>query len=514
MYSSKNSVEQSFKTKNNQLSKRTVIIALFFLFFASLAVRLFFAFQTPYLSDSESYFNLRQIEEIKATGLPVYDDPLSFGGRKYVFLPFFHYTVAFFSLFFPLGYLVKILPNLFASSLIFIVYLCSFEITKSRESALFSAAIASFIPIYAGETFNALDPYTLALPLSFLLLYVFYNISNPRYIKLFLVLLVVALITHPSLVFLILGLTVFYLISKIEDLPRKQEELEIILFSILLSLWFYFLIFKDAFLQHGFKVIRHNIPPQLLEKVFHQITVLEGVTAVGLIPLLAGIYVVYLYIFKRKSKLLYLIISFLLTITTLLWLELISVKGALMYISVLVVLLCGEAYGLFMNYIEKTKFAEKKKYLSAMIIIIFILTSFIPMLTLMKEKIRGTITEDEVAALQFLRENTRPDQKIAAPVNEGHYIAYFAQRTNVADTHFLQARDAAVYVGKLELLFNTRSKIVASQIMNDLDAQLIYLSKRTQAELNIDELPTADESCLPVILLHRDVKVYRSRCSS
>ena len=490
------------------------------------SIRLYFAYQTPYLSDTESYFHLRQVEHIKETGLPLFTDPLSYGGRRYVFLPFYHYVIAAFSFLLPLSSVVKILPNLLASSLIFVVYLCSLEITKRREYALFSAIVSAFIPIYFVETFNSLETYALTIPLSFLLLYAFFQIAKKpeqekngnqmknQYTRVFLFFLVILLITSASVAFIILSLVAFYFISKLENLKTEQEEVEIILFSVLLTLWFYFLVFKNAFLDHGTGIVWQNIPQKILNTVFHQVSVIEGVAAVGLVPFCAGIYIVYLNIFKKKSRPLYLIISILLTITALLWLKLISFKLGLMYISVLLIFFFGEAYKLFMSYIERTKAHRYKILFSVTILLIFVITSFLPLMSLTEDRIENTITKDEVAALIFLRENTRPDQRIAAPIEEGNYIAYFAQRKNVADTNFLQVRDASIRLEKLDTLFNTRSKIIANNIIGELDAQLIYLSKRSQKEFEIEDLAAGDEQCFPPLLLYHNVKVYRNRCSS
>ena len=499
---------------HKRMKKKTVIIALILLFLIVLGIRLYFAFQTPFFSDSQSYFHLRQIENIAQTGLPLFDDPLSYGGRRYVFMPFFHYLMASFSLIFPLAWVAKVLPNALASSLVLVVYLCSFEITKRREYALFSAIVSGFIPLYFVETFNTLDVNTLSIPLSFLLLYLFSQISKGKknVIYYFLTVLVISLITSPTILFIILSLIIFYFISKLENIKIEQEEVEVTLFSLLLGLWFYFLIFKKAFLNHGFGVIWQNIPPQLIDIFFRNVTVLDGVYAIGFVPLFAGMYVVYLYIFKKKNKFLYLIISVLLTTVTLLWLKLISFKLGMIYVSILLILFFGEAYKLFMDYLGKTKVHHCKILFTSLILILFFFTSFVPLTDLAKNKLDTTIANDEVLALMFLKENTREDQKVMAPLEEGHYISYFAGRKNVADLNFLQIKDASQVIDKIDTLFNTRSKIIANEVMTDVDAQYVFLSKNSQHVLEIDELATDDDTCFPPMLFYNGVKVYKSRC--
>ena len=129
-------------------------------------VRLVLAFLVPNLT-YESYFHVRQVEHIRETGLPLFEDDLSYGGRIHRFLPFFHYFMAFFTLFLPLDLVTKILPNLLLAMLPFIVYLIAKEITTNKLAPFYSAFITGFLPIL--YTPNAFTIETLFLPLLFFL---------------------------------------------------------------------------------------------------------------------------------------------------------------------------------------------------------------------------------------------------------------------------------------------------------------------------------------------------------
>ena len=91
--------------------KKKVKYWLLAIFIITLTVRLVLAFTSPNLT-YESYFHLRQVEQITETGLPQYQDNLSYGGREIIFPPAFHYLAAFFNLFLPLGFVAKLLPNI------------------------------------------------------------------------------------------------------------------------------------------------------------------------------------------------------------------------------------------------------------------------------------------------------------------------------------------------------------------------------------------------------------------
>src|SRR3989344_6802331 len=116
------------------------------IFLAVLAIRLVLAFTIPEFT-YESYFHLRQVEHILETGLPFYQDPLSYSGRELAFLPFFHYLAALFSLFVPVTLVAKVLPNLLTALLVPITYLISKKISEHETGSSIAAFIAGFLPI-------------------------------------------------------------------------------------------------------------------------------------------------------------------------------------------------------------------------------------------------------------------------------------------------------------------------------------------------------------------------------
>src|SRR3989338_4678170 len=141
------------------------------IFLAVLLLRLVLAFMIPEFT-YESYFHLRQVEHIVETGLPFYQDQLSYGGRELAFLPFFHYLAALFGLFLPVTLVAKILPNLLTALLVPITYLISKKITEHETGSF----IAGFLPILYFT--NGFVVNTLFLPLIFTCIYLYLNIEE------------------------------------------------------------------------------------------------------------------------------------------------------------------------------------------------------------------------------------------------------------------------------------------------------------------------------------------------
>ena len=118
------------------------------------------------------------------------------------------------------------------------------------------------------------------------------------------------MLTHTSVILLVLSLIVYLVLVKIEDLKLKQSEIETTLFSAFVMLWMYLLVFKKAFLKHGFSFIWQNMPTKYLTTYFHQIPIWEAIYLIGIIPFVLGLFITYHYLFNRKNKKVYLLISF------------------------------------------------------------------------------------------------------------------------------------------------------------------------------------------------------------
>ncbi len=381
-------------------------IWLALIFSLVLGIRLYFVFQTPYFSE-DAYFNIRQVEHIKNTGLPIFKDDLSYSGRNFLFQPFFHYILAFFNLFMPLNLVCKLLPNIFASCLIFIVYLIAKEITKSQGAALFSSFISGFIPIFFAETINSVSVFSLVIPLMFFLIYSLIKINkDEKYIGYFIVSIIIIALMHASAFLLIIALLLYILLIRLEHLKQRRSELELIVFSTILVIWLNFIIYKNAFLIHGQFVIWQNIPKELLGQYFSQLSILSALYYIGIIPLFSGIYMIYKYTFKKKNRKIYLLMGFVLSGIFLLWFKLIPLKTGLVFFGVILVLLFSKFYSDFILFIDKTRFSKYKTVFIVLIFLVFIFNSIIPTISYTNQVVRETPSKNEIEALLWLKNNS------------------------------------------------------------------------------------------------------------
>jgi len=492
------------------LKKEYIWLAL--IFGLVLGVRLYFAFQTPYFSQ-DAYFNIRQVEHITKTGLPLFKDELSYGGRNFVFQPFFHYILAFFNLFMPLSLVCKILPNIFASCLVFIVYLIAREIRKSTGAAIFSSFISGFIPVFFAETVNSVSVYSLLVPLIFFLMYALIMVSKDgKYIICFIVAITITALMHPSSFLLILALLLYVLFAKMEHLKQRKAELELIIFSTILVVWLNFIIYKNAFLIHGQFVIWQNIPKLLLGQYFSQLSILSALYYIGIIPFVSGIYIIYKYVLKKKNRNIYLLIGFALSSLFLLWLKLIQLKTGLVFFGVILVLLFSRFYSDFLFFIEKTRLSGYKRLFIALIFLVFIFNSIIPTISYTAQVVREAPSKNEIDAFLWLKENSDENDVVLASLDQGYLINAVAERKNVIDKNFLLIKDAEQRLEDVRIIYTTYYETDAISLLNKYNIKYIVLSKRSMSDYGIIDLKyRTDEKCFELVY-DKEVRIYRPLC--
>ncbi|MDD5086642.1 MAG: hypothetical protein PHV16_02725 [Candidatus Nanoarchaeia archaeon] len=477
-----------------------------------LGLRLYFAFQTPYFSE-DAYFNIRQVEHITKTGLPLFKDELSYGGRNFLFQPLFQYILAFFNLFMPLTLVCKLIPNIFASSLVFITYMIVLRLTKNKTAALFSSFISGFIPIYFGSTINSVSAYSFVIPLIFFIIYFFFMIKkDEKYINYLILSIFLLALTNSSVVIFILAFIIYLLLVKFEHLPIRKQEVEIIIFSSMLILWLNFIIYKNAFLLHGYHLVWQNIPSEILGKYFYQFSIIDAVYYIGVIPILLGFIVIYRYTFKKKSRYVYFLMGFALSSLFLLWFKLIQIDTGLMFLGVILVLLFGKYYPELTSFIEKTRISRFKKAIIAFIFVIFLINSVLPSITYASKVTQNLLSKTEMNAFLWLKENTEKDVVILGSLDEGYIINAVAERKNFFDRNFMLIENTDQRLNEAKKIYTTSYETEAIPLLNKYNIKYIIISKKVMDDYGITDLNyKSDEKCFEVVY-NQGTKIYKSLC--
>ncbi len=478
---------------------------LLLIFIVTLAVRLFLAFSQPNFT-YESYFHLRQADHITTTGLPLYNDPLSYGGRELRFLPLFHYLAALFNLFLPLDIVAKILPNLLFASLTIIIYHLARRITPTKQGPLFSAFIAGFLPILF--TTNSFTPSSLFIPLVFLAIYAFLNL--PQHLLLYIVTFLLLSFTSSATILLLIGFGFYLLLSFLEQKKVPAAELELVIASLFFFVWAQFLFFRDSLIKEGFLFIWQNIPATLLQDYFPKFSIGQALVAISILPFLGGIIMTYRHLFQLKNQPSFLLISLILSTAILSLFRLIQLQFALAFYGLIAAVLFAAFYEDSRKYVHKTRVHHYQKYLPAMMLGLLILSLLPPAIAFAKQQQRPS--PQEMMALRWINENLPEDATIIAPLDEGQFVTYYGQRKNVVDDQFYLIKDIDQRFTDVQSVYTTAFETQALSLLEKYQANYILFTPHSQERYGLTTLKYYTPKCFEEVYNHETV-IYRRKCS-
>ncbi len=480
---------------------------LLLIFFLTLALRLYFAFQVPNLTH-DSYFHLRQVEHITQTGMPLFNDGLSYGGRELAFLPFFHYFAAFFALIFPLEIVAKILPNFLWSTLPLIIYFLAEKISKNQTASLFSALIAAFLPITF--TPNAFRVEALMFPLIFLAIYYFLSLEEKRHLFAYVLLFLLLSLTNSATFLVVIGLGIYIILSAVEGKKITQAEMELILFSFFFFVWTQFLFFKDIFAQEGLAFVWQNVPSAIISQYFPQVSLIEAVILVNVIPFVAGIFVVYRSLFKAPEKKTFLFISFAISTAVFAWLRLIQFRTALAFFGLILAVLFALFYEDAVKYFSQTKAYSYQKYFPYFVFILLLITMVPPAVN--AALTQNTPTDEEIRAFRWIQENTPKNAGIVALLEEGNLVTYFSQKRNMMDAQFGLIHDVDRRFTGLSAFFTSSFQTEVLDIAEKYQMGYLVFSMHARNKYQLKNVPSYSKECFQRTY-HNETIIYKISCS-
>jgi hypothetical protein len=359
---------------------------------------------------------------------------------------------------------------------------------------------------------NNVSVYSITIPLMFLAAYFLMDLENKKSVFYLIILMFLLPFIHSSVFILTFSLIIYLVLIKVGHLKENKSELELILFSIFLTFWIEFLIFKNAFLVHGPAVIWQNVPNIISIFYFTPTNFLEAILKIGLIPLVGGVYVIYRYLFREKDRSIYLMISFAAASAILLWFKLIQPGIALAILGIVLTILFAKSFYLSILYIKKTRLADYKKVLFVLLIFVFVLTSILPSIYFSTDRIDSAVSMDEVKALLWLKTNVPEQATVLAPLSYGYLITAVANRRNVIDPNFLLIQLPEQRIEEVETIYTSLYKTEAVRLLNKYSVDYILFSPKIADEFGIENISfIADEECFKLVY-DKDIKIYKSLC--
>jgi|GEM_PF-412798 len=490
-------------------AKHRYAIAVVVLTLLVLALRLAVSFEVAQ-PGYESYFALIQAESIRETGLPRYDDPYSYQGRRYAFDPAFYYVISLATLFLPETLAVKLLPNLFMVLLIPLVYLLSHALTKKRGVSFLAAFFASFSPALFTLGINQATPLSFALPLLAATLLALVELEEHSVRAL----IFTALLTLVSpLVWLLLFAEVAYLlILAAEKLKVTVADLEVALVTLLMAAWYTLLTYKQALFMHGIDILAQSLPETVRTATFEHFTFLAMLYAVGVIPLAMGSLALYYTTFEQRSRKVLFIASLGLITLLAAVLVLIPLELALVLLSLVFAILAGPGLHGGLLQLRKTKFECFTIPLSILIIIFFLLTSFLP--GLVTGLYPGSSpTPSELNAIAWIRNSTSEDSVIAASPKTGFLINHVAQRAYLADEAYLLIANPDEVLADIDELYTTPRTVAAITLTDKYGVTDILVGPQVNQRYPELGAIITDTQCFPRLYMNAQVFVLGVNCT-
>ncbi len=481
-------------------------IIVLVLFATHLAVFL----QQPELS-YDRYFGLRQVDHIDQDAAPLYDDPLSYGGRSIMFVPFAYYLAGILGLAMNGVLAIKILSSLALASLAVLVYGIVRRLQQPRGIALLASLLAGFVP----ALFNPLSlAFVVFIPLLFLCLYWFMDSTQHQSILLFLLASLVAAITSPLFLILVAALLLHLLLLRLESYKLREIEIESSLFLLFFAVWLYVILFKHPLLANGLAIIRQNVPSLLLDQTFQQITLVQSLILIGIVPLVFGLIGLYRAFFQAKQRPSFIIISTVAVVFIALWLRWLMPAIGLTILGILLVILAAPVFSAMVTYINRSKLTRLAPLFIAGGIVVLLGFSILPSLATINAYQADVLPAQVSESLSWIRNNTPENTTVLATLQEGNAVAAIAQRKNVMDSQFLGITDIDQRYDDLGRMFTARFQTDALALLTRYQVQYILFTELAQETYNITRIAYLDPSCFREVHVtaNRTVVVYEVAC--
>lgn len=420
-------------------------MGLFALFTFFLVIRLTLAFSTPAFSTPDAYVAVRALQLISQGTLV---DPLI--GQTIV-APF---DILLYLFTFGNSTALKIIPNIFASFLIFPVFFLTQRITNNTLYSFLATTLASiaFIP-----TFNTLTALTLAVPLLFTLILLWIDIPS-RPLLICTLILLLALI-HPLSLLFAFALAVMFIIFFAEKVQPHPEEYELGLFAFFFIIWIHFLLYKHIILVQG---LPHH-PLRELQTLIENPFLIAGAS-----------YALYLF-FKQTNHNAAIFLGLAIAPLLALLFGLAPIETVLSFLAIYLIILSAKAIAAFAEKLRQTRTAR----FTPLVIIFLIAGTFAITTTTTSFRtqtiLASTLDEPALEALAWIHDNIPATEPVVAPAEFGPYLLAIAQREPIIEELYPQEPTFDQKLADVTRLYKTNLETEAVSIFDKYGALYILV---------------------------------------
>lgn len=491
------------------MNRRLQLIVAISILVIVLLLKWYLVSQTPFPS-YDSFYGIRQVDHIKETGLPLFSDTQSFQGRTHIVSVLFFYFFTLLSIFLPVLLMFKYAGIILSLIALLLLFILAKKLYTKKWIPLFVLFLGALTPTIFLADVNKLVPSSLFMIIYLAMIYMFFNLDKKNAVFGFILLLVLGTLISSLSVVVILGLTLYLLLLRVEKIPVRRLEREILFFSSMFVIWYHLIIYKKLFYLYGIQAVWESIPKEIFLNQFQGLTIPLAVGLIGIIPLLLGLYAIYDTLFSQRRRHLVLLVSFSLVFGILTWMRILPLQEGLLYATITLTLLSGHTLQSIQIYLKKT-IIPKAAYILTGIFIVIIVLSFLPTVLSNNYILSNSPTVNEYStleALQYLSAN----ETILGHIQEGHLIASVAKTKNFYDSNFLFAPNANERYDDAHIMFLSKSQIPVIELMKYYNINYIYISPLTEKQYDYPNFIYETSDCFSLIYSTTTTKVYKLTC--
>jgi hypothetical protein len=455
-------------------------------------IRMEIATSTTSLS-YDSYLTVRSVEQVQETGKPLRIDPLSITGHQRITNPIFDYMLAGLVLISPMLY--KVLPNLFMILCLIPLYFLALRFSQSKVASLIAVILAGTGPIVFSSYLNTPSEVPIAICLFLSILAMLHDPDR----HLFMIILFAILLTflNPLIFILALSLLGIIILLRVEGFGLDDRIGELFFFTLLLSVWFYVIIYKNALFSQGLSVVWQNLPTDLASITFGNFSLLTALYGLGVITFLLGAFGVYHALFETREKASYSIVAAILAVVVALTLRVVTVNIGLLLLTFLLAIMAGYGLLIIIDYLTLTKVPWIVYPLAGIVLIFFIFTAILPALVNAHLAMGEAPTEEDIAAFVALRLRLPEQAILLAPIKEAAAVQYYSKHITVTDSDFLLVNNGDELVRDVDSVYTSRFRTSVLGKAAKLGFTHILLTRNAAIIYGRDQLYSEDPECLP-----------------
>jgi hypothetical protein len=378
------------------------------------------------------------VQHIADTGLPiVYQTPF---GKLYS-LPVFSYLLSFATLFVPEKIVYLVLPNVLAVLAHAAVYYLVLELTGKEQYALLGALGSVFVPAYLTATLLTVSPLALAAPLLLTCVTLYLKLRKSKEHRLLLLALFILLsLTHPIALIAIPFLILSLLLTTVREARGEVAQQEFAVFALFYLIWLYVLLYKNFLSHFGLHIFIGNTPQQVVTQMTASVTPQLLATQLGVVLFGLALYATYKETAGQHIGI-QAVIALALSMGLALLFHAVLLPVGLACFGLVCAVLAAVGWSHITRFAQQLRRPVWRVVLTAVIALLFTLTSVVPTLTEGLRMPQHAVTQQELDAAAWLSENTPQNSLLLAPPTWGYFLESQAHRPVYLSTNYLRYPD-------------------------------------------------------------------------